>query len=35
MYRQLGFRCYRTLYREVAVPEPEPVVLADAVGVGL
>jgi ribosomal protein S18 acetylase RimI-like enzyme len=35
MYRQIGFRCYKTIYREVAVRDPEPVLVADAVGLGL
>lgn len=36
MYRQIGFKAYKTIYREVevrATPEPEPV--PDPVGVGL
>jgi ribosomal protein S18 acetylase RimI-like enzyme len=31
MYRRAGFRCYKTIYRPVAVREPAP----DPVGVGL
>jgi ribosomal protein S18 acetylase RimI-like enzyme len=37
MYREVGFRCYKTIYRAVVIREttqvPEPV--ADSVGVGL
>jgi ribosomal protein S18 acetylase RimI-like enzyme len=36
MYRRLGFRCYKTIYREVRIPEAETAPLAaDPVGVGL
>ena len=35
MYRRLGFRCYKTIYREVTVPEEEPSLAPDPVGVGL
>jgi ribosomal protein S18 acetylase RimI-like enzyme len=28
MYRQLGFRCYKTVYRAVSLPEPEPAPIA-------
>jgi len=36
MYRRLGFRCYKTIYRAVNVPKAEPTALAvDPVGVGL
>jgi ribosomal protein S18 acetylase RimI-like enzyme len=34
MYRRIGFRCYKTIYREVRVRETDPVP-ADPVGVGL
>ncbi len=37
MYRHLGFRCYKTIYREVALREPVriPEARGDPVGVGL
>ena len=37
MYREVGFRCYKTIYRAVLVDpaEPGPQPLADSVGVGL
>lgn len=36
MYRRMGFRCYKTIYREVRIREADPTpVPADPVGVGL
>jgi len=37
MYRQIGFRCYKTIYREVAKPSESPAteVAPNPVGVGL
>jgi hypothetical protein len=36
MYRQFGFKAYKTIYREVEVrPTPEPEPIPDHVGVGL
>ena len=36
MYRQIGFRAYKTIYREVEIrPTPEPELTPDPVGVGL
>ena len=36
MYRRLGFRSYKTIYREVRIPDAETAPLAaDPVGVGL
>ena len=36
MYRQLGFRSYKTIYRSVSLPDPEPApIVVDPAPVGL